>query len=333
MSIEGERFGRGGYIVTQAAALALTTIRRGPMIPVLIIGLATFALFVDDFLSLANLSNMGRLLAPLLVIAVGATFVFLIGGIDLSIGSTVGLASVLMALTTKSTGSIPAGVFVGMSTGLAVGFVNAVAISALRLPSFIHTLGMLLTIRASAMWITEGRSVGRLPLAVTTFGRSTLFYVPSILWISIVICLSGAALLRWTKLGRELYLVGSNGVGARFNAINLTKVVFVAYLACGLMSGITAVLVVMRLGSGGPVVGDNMLLTGIAAVVLGGTSIGGGFGGMLRTASGAAVVILLDKGLNLLGLAYYDQQICIGIVIVAGSALGSLLYRARALET
>ena len=128
-------------------------------------------------------------------------------------------------------------------------------------------------------------------------------------------------------LGREIYLVGSNERAAIFNALRVQRVKFMAYLLCGTLSGLAGVTVILRLGSGGPVVGDNVLLMAIAAAVLGGTSIIGGEGSVFKTLTGAAVIVLLDKGLNLIGLSFYDQAIVLGTVIVGGSSFSTWLHK------
>ena len=306
---------------------------RAPMVPVFVIAFILFCFTVEGFTSVANLGNMARLFAPLLIAAIGATFVFLLGGIDLSVGSTLSLASVVGASLMRDTGSIALGVAGGIGTGLAIGAINGTAIAVFRLPAFVHTLGMLLTLRAVALLVTAGHSVGRLPPGVMAFGRGNLAGVPNLLWLAALVYVAAAIVLRHSEFGRELFLVGSNERAARFSGLRVVRAKFLAYLLCGGLAGLSGIAVVFRLGSGGPILGDNLLLMAIAAVVLGGTNILGGDGGVFRTLTGAAVIILLDKGLNLLGLEFYDQAIVIGAVIVAGSALGVWLHQRRTTET
>ena len=311
----------------------LAPLLRAPMVPVFIIAFILFCFTVEGFTSAANLSNMARLFAPLLIAAIGATFVFLLGGIDLSVGSTLSLASVVGASLMRDTGSIWLGVVGGVGTGLVIGAINGTAIAVFRLPAFVHTLGMLLTLRAVALLVTAGHSVGRLPLAVMAVGRGNLLGMPNLLWLAVLVYGVAVVVLRHSEFGRELFLVGSNERAAQFSGLRVVRTKFLAYLLCGGLAGLSGIAVVFRLGSGGPILGDNLLLMAIAAVVLGGTNILGGDGGVFRTLTGAAVIILLDKGLNLLGLEFYDQAIVIGAVIVAGSALGVWLHQRRTTET
>jgi ribose/xylose/arabinose/galactoside ABC-type transport system permease subunit len=300
-----------------------------PMLPIVVVAFLAFCATVDGFTSGANLSNMARLFAPLLIASIGATFVFLIGGIDLSIGSTLSLASVVAALVMRDTGSVALGSLAAVATGLAIGAINGVAVALFRLPAFVHTLGMLLTVRAIAMLMTAGHSVGRLPLDAMMLGRGSLLGLPNLLWLAGLVYVASHVLLNHTVLGREIYLVGTNERAAIFSGLRLRRTKFLAYLLSGGLAGLSGVAVVLRLGSGGPILGDNILLMAIASVVLGGTNILGGDGSAFRTLTGTAVIILLDKGLNLAGLSFFDQAIVIGTVIIFGSALGVWMHGRR----
>jgi len=304
-------------------------LQEAPMLPVLAAAAVLFCFTVEGFTTEANLSNMARFFAPLFVASAGAMLVILLGEIDLSIGSTPSLASVLAALTMRATDSVWLGVVAGLGAGFTVGAINGAAIALLRFPAFIHTLGMLLTVRAIGMLITGGHSIGRLPPEVLAFGRGYFLGAPNLLWVAILVYVALALVLARTMFGRELMLIGTNRRAAMFSGLRVVRARFLAFLLSGALAGLAGVLVVFRLGSGGPILGDNLLLMAIAAVVLGGTNILGGDGGIFRTATGAAVIVLLDKGLNLLGLEFYDQAIVVGTVILLGSALGVSLHRQR----
>jgi ribose/xylose/arabinose/galactoside ABC-type transport system permease subunit len=300
---------------------------KSPMLLVLFVALAFFTASVDGFASYANLVNIARLFAPLLIASVGLTFVFLIGGIDLSIGSTVSFASIICAFVTRDTDSIALGGLAGVSTGLAIGAINGVAISFFRLPAFVHTLAMLLTVRAVGLLITGGFSVGHLPIEAMMFGRQSLLGVPNLLWIGLGVVVLAQIILSFTRFGREIYLIGTSERAATFNGIHVQYTRFLAHTICGALAGLCGVTIVLRLGSGGPVLGDNLLLMAIAAVVLGGTSIMGGEGSAMRTVVGAALIILLDKGLNMLGFSFYDQAVVMGVVLILGSAFSRWLHK------
>jgi ribose transport system permease protein len=293
---------------------------------------ATFILFawsIDNFLSVANLANMAWLFAPLAITAMGLTFVFLIGGIDLSVGSVASLASVICAVVIGGTGSIVLGTAAAIAFGVCIGTVNGLAIAIFRLPAIVHTLGMLLTVRAVALLVTGGNSVGRLPIEVLRLGRGYVLGLPNLLWFAVVVAVASFAVLRWTVFGREIFLIGSNKRAATYTGLRVRHTEFLAYVTCSALAAFAGATIVFRLGSGGPVVGDNLLLMAIAAVVLGGTSTMGGEGGTTRTIVGAAVIVVLDKGLNRLGLSFYDQAIIMGAVIVVGSAFSMWIHGRR----
>jgi ribose transport system permease protein len=277
-----------------------------PMLPVVVLVFAAFALTVPGFGTVVNLDTMARVLAPLLVAAIGATLIMLAGGIDLSVGATMSLASVLGAMAMKESGSVALGCATGVAVGAAVGLVNAVA--------------------------AHGASVGGLPPAATAFGRMRLAGIPVLLLIAAALLLLALLVLHRTVFGRWIYLVGANERAALFNAVPVDRVKAALYVLGGTAAGIAAMLAVLRLGSGSPVLGDNILLQVIAAVVVGGTSVFGGEGGLVRTLTGVALIVMLDKGLDIIGLAFYDQAIIIGLVILAGSALGTALQRRKTLR-
>ena len=310
-------------------SLNLTSLAKLPMLPVLVVSFAVLSASVEGFASPANLANMARLFSPLVIAGIGMTFVFLLGEIDLSVGSVLGLASVLGAFVMRSTESVWIGIAVIVATGAVIGAFNGLVIACFRFSAFVHTLGVLVTARAVAMLITGGHSVGRLPAGALEFGRGSFLGLPNLLWMAFLVYALAHLLLRYTVTGRHFFLVGANRRGAVFAGLPVPRTRFLAFLFSGTLAGLAGACIVLRLGSGGPILGDNLLLMAIASVVLGGTSVFGGEGGVFRTATGALVVVMLDKGLNLLGLEFYDQAIIMGLVILLGSALGGHLYRRR----
>jgi ribose/xylose/arabinose/galactoside ABC-type transport system permease subunit len=326
----------GDQATMQVRALLMQTVRRSgnwtallklPSLPALAIAFVIFAFSLDEFASAANLDNMARLFAPLVIVAVGLTFVFLLGEIDLSIGSVLSLASVLGAFAMRDTGSVWLGAVVTVAVGALIGAFNGAVIAFLRFSPFVHTLGMLVIARAIAMLITQGHSVGRLPSAALSFGRGNIAGLPTLLWLAVTVCIVAHVILRHTVAGREFFLIGANRRASVFVGLHTRRARFLAFLISGTLAGLAGVCVLLRLGSGGPALGDNVLLMAIAAVVFGGTKVFGADGSVFRTATGALAVVILDKGLNMLGLAFYDQAVVMGLVIVFGSALGEYLYR------
>lgn len=314
-------------------ALLLRVFRGAPMLPVVVVALAALSLSIDGFVSVSNLQNILRQLSVVLIAATGETLVLLIGGIDLSIGATVGLASVCGAFVMRDTGSIALGLLACLATGAMIGGINGIGISRGRLQPFIMTFGMMLTARAVAFLLTGGFSVGRLPREVLRAGLMNWAGIPVIFIIGLCVALVIEFVLRRTGFGQKIYLMGSNPRAAAFSGIAVDAMKFRVYLMAGLLAGFAAFVLMMRLGAALPTAGDQLLLQVIGAVVLGGTPLAGGEGGIVRSIFGALLVGIISKGLDFVGAQFWDQMIVIGTLTALGSALGAWLARRRTRES
>ncbi|TPW72945.1 ABC transporter permease [Schumannella sp. 10F1B-5-1] len=304
-------------------------LRTAPMVPVLVIAVIAFALLADGFTSPTNLYNILRDSSVLMVAATGTTLVFLIGGLDLSVGSVVAGSAVGAAIAMSTTRSVLFGVVVGVVIGIVIGVLNGLLIGYAKLVPFVLTLGMLLVVRAVAYLAAAvaagaggtAAAVGDLPESATLFGRGFIAAVPNLFVLAIVVVAVTAVLLAKTRYGRYVRLVGQNETAARFNGVNVPFIKLVTYTIAGLLSGIAGVMLSMRLGSGNPASGDDLLLRAITAAIIGGTALAGGHGGVVRTVFGALVIIALSSGLSLMGFQFWDQSIVLGIVILLGTQL------------
>ena len=299
------------------------------MLPVILVALIILSVTVDGFMSVGNMQNIMRQLSVILIAVTGQTIVMLIGGIDLSIGATIGLASVCGALTMQFTGSSVLGLMACLGTGGAVGVINGIGIARAGLPPFIMTFGVMLTMRALGFLLTGGRSIGKLPQILLDSGRFNLAGFPLVFLVGLIIALVGAAILGRTVFGQKIYLVGSNPRAATFSGIDVPALKFQVYLIAGILAGAAAFVFMMRLGSASPTAGDQLLLQIIGAVVLGGTALSGGEGGIVRSITGAVLVAILIKSLEITGAQFWDQMIVIGVLTAVGSALGAWLGRKR----
>lgn len=324
LTVHRGREAPGGLSARRLAAGLLRLVEL-PMLPVVVVLFLWFMATVPGFGTTANLDTMARVAAPLLIASIGATLIILTGGIDLSVGAVMSLASVVGAMVMRDTGSVPLGLGAGMAMGLAIGILNGLAVAWLRLSPFVHTLAMLLTARAIAFLISRGYSIGRLPPEATAFGRSGVLGVPTLLVVALALTGLFLVLLNRTSFGRSVFLIGSNERAAVFNGIGVPRIKFLLYLIGSVLGAVAGMVAVLRLGSGAPVLGDSLLLQVIAAVVVGGTSVFGGEGGLLRTLTGVVLITILDKGLDLMGLPFFDQAIVIGLVILVGSSFGTWL--------
>jgi ribose/xylose/arabinose/galactoside ABC-type transport system permease subunit len=258
----------------------------------------------------------------------GATLVFLIAGLDLSVGSTVAASAVAAAIVMQNTSSILIGLLGGLSAGLLVGVINGALIGYAGLVPFVLTLGTLLVVRAvaylaAAAQVGQGGTAGAVPLPpeVTAFGRGLTFGLPNLFYVALLTAAAVAILLGATRFGRQIRLIGQNAKAAAFNGVDVPRVTFTVYALAGLLSGLAGCMLALRLGAASPAAGDALLLQVITAVIIGGTSLVGGHGGAIRTVFGAFVIVAIDRGLTLLGFQFWDQLIVLGVVILFGTLI------------
>jgi ribose/xylose/arabinose/galactoside ABC-type transport system permease subunit len=309
-----------------------------PALPITILVYLVLGITTPGFATFVNLQNLLGSMAVLAIAAIGATIVFLVAGIDLSVGSTIALASVMGAIATRDSGSMAVGLVAALAVGVVIGMINGFCIGFFGLPPFVLTLGVLLAARAVA-YITAAAaaggggtaaSVGQLPPQVLAFGQSTFVAIPSAFWIAFVLVVGFSIFLSGTATGRSFYFVGSNERASRFNGLKVPLVKFLAYSIAGALGGVAGFILMARLGSGNATAGDALLLQVIAATVIGGTSLFGGQGGVWRTLVGVFLISGLTNALGLLGMASWNQEIIIGAVVIFGSGLAVYLSKFQA---
>lgn len=276
----------------------------------------TLAILKPTFFSAGNLINIVRQISINGILAVGVTYVLLTGGVDLSLGSLVALTGVVAA-SLAHPGEWPAMVpiLAGVLAGLVCGLVNGTVITAGQVAPFIATLGMMTAARGLALVASGGRPVSNLSPAFTRLGGE-LAGIPVPALILLVVTLVSWVFLGKTRLGRYLYAVGGNELAARAAGINVTGVKLFAYGLCGALAGLAGVVLAARITTGQPNAGIAYELDAIAAVVIGGTSLSGGVGGVGGTFLGALLLGVLNSGLDQLNVSAYYQQIIKGVIIV-----------------
>jgi ribose transport system permease protein len=282
-----------------------------------------FAITLADrgFLNTNNLLNIVRQSAIIGVMAVAVTFVISSREIDLSVGAVAGLASVASALAVSQYGFF-AGVAAGILTGAIVGGINGFLVAAIGIPSFLVTLGMMGIARGSAMWITDAAPVPTLDITFNAvFGAGQIGPIPSLfLWL-LVLLVGGHIVLRKTAYGRRVLATGGNESAARFSGVNTRRMKFYVLLVSGIVAALAGMLYAGRLGSGRFQWGEGDELSVIAAVILGGTNLFGGYGTVIGSVLGALLVGLINNGLTLMGLDFSQQQIIRGAIIILAVAL------------
>jgi len=274
------------------------------------------ALSTDSFLTANNLANVLRQNAFTAILAAGMTFVILTGGIDLSVGSVVGLSGVLCAdMMAQGYGVFP-GVAAGTVAGMVIGATNGVVITSLRVPPFVVTLAMMLIARGAAFKYTDARTISGLPASFATLSGGLV----TVAIMAGVFALAWLTLMR-TPFGRHVFAIGGNRDAAWLSGIRIDRVVLLVYVVCGLCAGLAGVLVASRLNAGYPRAGELYELDAIAAVVVGGTSLFGGRGSIWGALGGAFFVGVLNNGLNLYRVSTYDQLIVKGVVLLLAASL------------
>ncbi len=285
-----------------------------------------FSIASPYFFDVANFQNIGRQGAALAAVAFGQTFVVIAAGIDLSVGSTVGLVSVVTAITSIRYG-VPAGIAAGIAAGAIVGLVNGTVVAALRVAPFVATLAMLSAAAGAALIVSGGVPVTGIPLGLPAIATARVLGVPMPDVIAAALLVIAFVVLRSTRTGRNLYAIGGNAEASRLAGINIGFVTITAYVLCSAFTAIGAVILTARVYSGQPTLGAELTLESLAAVVLGGVSLFGGRGSVIGVAFGAIFITVLGNGLNLLNVPSYSQQLLIGAALVAAVAFDRFIGR------
>jgi ribose transport system permease protein len=307
----------------RSRAMALPWERFALPLFILLMGLV-FGSLNPNFFSWTNLTNVARQSSVLALLSIGQTFAIVSGGIDLSVGSLLAIVSVLGSMQLVELGLIP-GILGGLAAATLAGAINGALIARTKIPPFIVTLGMLSLARGTAFTVTGGMPVVGLPQAVQVIGAGSLGPLPVPGVIAAVGFLGAHWLLRRTPFGRYVYAIGGNEAAAIAAGINVRLHKFLVYCLSGFCAGVAGIVITSRTLSGQPTVGETMELYAIAAVVIGGTRLGGGDGSVVRTIFGVIVIAILGNGLNLINVSSYIQLIVIGAILIV--AVGFDLWR------
>lgn len=283
----------------------------------------------EYFFSARNLMNIGNNMAVVGLIAVGMTLVIVSAGLDISVGSIAGCASVVCALVVTQLGTVPGGVAAGMAIGVVLGLINATIISALRVNPVVATLATFSAYRGIAFLIAPGgRPVGVLDPTLGFLGSGRVLQsetfpgIPIALIILIVVATGAHVVMTSTVFGRSLYSMGGNPVAARLAGINLNRMRYSIYAISGALSGLAGVIVTARTSSGQPASGTQGLeLEAITAVFLGGALLAGGKGTIVGSMLAVMLLATLSNGMNLLGIATFYQLVAKGGLLIIAVAI------------
>lgn len=280
-----------------------------------------FAFSTEHFLSANNISNILTQITINLILAVGMTFVILIGGIDLSVGSMLAFCAVVagtvMTIPDQSVfQAVSLAILASVATGAVCGFLNGWISAFWKLPSFIVTLGMLNIARGAALQTTDARTIYSFPQSFNAFGSQMILGVPIVFLIALALVIIAWFVLSKTVFGRLLYGIGNNEEAVRLAGHSLMFYKVAAFTIAGILVGIAAIVYMARLNIASPIIGIGFELNAIAAVIIGGTSLNGGRGSVIGTLLGACIIGVLANGLILFGLSDFMRQMITGVVII-----------------
>lgn len=317
----------------QVKQLGIRTLRSQKPLFILLVVCVAVGIMSPTFATYDNLITVLRQTSINAVIATGMTFAILIGGIDLSVGSVLGLCGAIAAYCLTSGMNAGLAVIAALLLGLFLGLVNGLLISKGRLQPFIATLGTMTLLHGITLVFTKGR-----PISLEQKGSTSTFlqigkgYFPGDLWgllkhplnwipipviIMVVVFIIAYYILRHMRIGRYVYALGNNEEATLYSGIKVDHIKLFVYAVSGILAGLAGVIVTARLGSAGPNAGSGYELDAIAAVVLGGTSMSGGVGTIFGTVIGALIIGVLSNALNLMHVTSYYQDVAKGLVILA----------------
>lgn len=282
----------------------------------------------DRFFTVSNLLNQGRLMTEIGLIAIAMTFVIATGGIDLSVGSILGLVAILLGVFWQNVGlPLPMAIVAAVAAGTLAGFMNGFIITRFRVPPLIATLATLALYRGLAEGISQARSVRGYPDWFYVLGQGQALGVPTQLWILFAAAIIAAIILAYTRWGRTVYAIGSNEVASRFSGLSVEKTKLALYTASGFAASLAAVIFVSRVSTTRSDMGTGIELDAITAVVLGGTSIFGGRGTILGTIIGLCLIQALKNGLSLAGVKGDGTIMLIGAVLILAILVSNIFGR------
>lgn len=282
----------------------------------LLIMILISSLLSPSFLTLNNLITVLRQASLLLMLSLGLTAVVVTGNIDLSVGSCAALVGCACAKMLVAGVSIPVTILLSISIGLVIGVINGILVGVLKLPSFVATYGMNMVASGLATIVMNGGVIYGLPGTFTTIGIGYVGPIPIPIIISVIMTIIIYILLQRTTLGRNIYMLGYNSQAANYSAIDCLKTLLAAYAFCGFTGALGGIMMTARLNAADAGMSETYGLQIVAAVVMGGTSLLGGEGGVIGTVIGAIILTIIVNIMNIVGIDSNWQNFAIGIVII-----------------
>lgn len=288
----------------------------GVIIPLLLFSIF-FGIKNPNFLGVDNVVNVFRNTSFVLISAVGMTFLLIAGAFDLSIGAQIAFSGVVTGMIMQAGIPVIVSAILGVLIGSLIGAINGICVVKFDIPPFITGIGMTYIVKGIVLIMRSGNAVYPLPESFVEFGAGSLFGIPYVVIIAIIVSIVGHIILKHSIYGRKLYAVGGNFETARLAGIRCSLVKFSAFVIVAALTTISGILTAARMGSGQPTAGANFDLMVIAACIIGGTSLFGGAGTILGTVMGSLLMSVLTNGMTLVRVSPYWQQFVLGIIIIA----------------
>ncbi len=299
------------------------------MVPiVLVVMLIAFSIFIPNFCSLSNMVNILSSFSVYGVVTIAMAFALICGEFDLSVGSTMALASLIFA-TIVNENSFLIAFLAAMLSGAVIGAVNGFLVSKFSIPSFVVTMGMQITVKGAACFYTDAEPVAIYKELCYNIGNGSFLGIPYLVWLFFVLLLIAGAVLKYTAFGRGLYAVGGNYVMAQNAGIKAPMYKFMIFFILGIASALGGVMMACRISAGNALYGTDLTMAAISANVVGGTSTVGGIGNIWKTLLGLIVLYVLYNALMLLGIQAYVQQLIKGLIVIAVIVVDGLSRVAR----
>ena len=304
--------------------------QEGVLFVIMLVSVLFLATRTDKFLTVNNLLQQGRFMTEVGLIAIPMTYIIITGGIDLSVGSILGLTAIVLGWTWQELGfPLELAIITGILSGTLAGFVNGLFIVRVGVPPLIMTLATLALYRGLAEGISEARSARGYPEWFFQLGQGEFLGIPTQLWLLIIAVIIFAIILARTRLGRALYAIGNNETGARFSGLTVNRHLLFIYTFSGFMAAVAGYIFVSRVSTTRSDMGTGIELDVIAAVVLGGTSIFGGTGSIPGTIIGVVLIQLLKNGLVLAGVTSDATIVVIGSVLIFAILVNNFIQSRR----
>ncbi len=301
--------------------LKKTFVKVGVLPFLLVALLILFSMAESRFMTTSNMMIVGRQATYLAIVTAGQMLTILCAGFDLSVGSSVALTSIVTSSVIVSFASPVTGIILGIAAGIMiaalVGLANGITIAVFRVSPFVVTLGTMSVIHGLALLLSGGVPIFNLPEELNQLlGVGKIVGIPVPVLVAIVIVILVFILLNRTRVGRYFYALGGNLEAARLSGIAIKKYTCLAYVLCGTLTGIAGVMLTARVASGEPNLGAALPLESIAAAVIGGVSLRGGEGGVVRAIFGAILIVLIRNGMNLMNISSYLQMVVMGCLLI-----------------